>query len=169
MSHELNLVIKGGLVVTGAGVTRSDLGVRGDEIVEPAPDLEPQRAARTIDATGRFVLPGVLDVHAHPVYLDDRGGISVMAAHGQVFELYPRKGTVQVGSDADLVIWDPTQTRALTPVTGQDKPPWARSERAAHATRRTRRARRSSIVISIHLEVCRDTTCHQSHPWNAAG
>jgi dihydropyrimidinase len=84
MSHELNFIIKGGLVVTGSGVTRSDLGVRGDKIAEITQKLEPQRAARTIDAAGRLVLPGVVDVHTHPVYLDDMGGISVTAAHGGV-------------------------------------------------------------------------------------
>ena len=38
----------------------------------------------TIDAGGKYVLPGVLDPHTHPVYLDNLKGLSKTAAFGGV-------------------------------------------------------------------------------------
>ncbi len=84
MSNDFDVLIQGGMVVTGAGMTRADVGIRGEKVAEIGPDLEPGRGRRTIDATGKYVLPGIIDVHTHPVYLDDLGGIAVTGAHGGV-------------------------------------------------------------------------------------
>ncbi len=79
----LDLIVRGGRVVDGDGVVRADVAIRGGTIAAVGPNLDAV-AERTIDASDCYVLPGILDVHTHPVYLDDLRGLSVTAAHGGV-------------------------------------------------------------------------------------
>ena len=39
----------------------------------------------------------------------------------RIFNIYPRKGSVSVGADADLVVWDPLATRTLSVATQHSK------------------------------------------------
>ncbi len=80
------VLIAGGTVVTGSGTTRADVLIEGASIAEVASDLDCP-ADRIIDAEGRYVLPGAIDVHVHPVYLDDLSTCSVSAAHGGITTL----------------------------------------------------------------------------------
>src|SRR4029077_6094623 len=51
------------------------IGIAGGKIVAVAPDLPSSEARRTIDAKGRRVPPGLVDVHAHVfVNAHDMGG-----------------------------------------------------------------------------------------------
>src|SRR5690606_12801870 len=61
--HDVKIV--GGFVVDGTGAPRrrADVAIDGDRIVAIGDDVGPAR--RTIDAEGRCVTPGFIDVHTH--------------------------------------------------------------------------------------------------------
>ena len=85
----LDTVIRGGTIVTASDTTRGDVGILGDKIVAIASELNPENAARVIDATGRYVMPGGIDVHTHldmpfggTNSADDFESGTIAAAHG---------------------------------------------------------------------------------------
>jgi dihydropyrimidinase len=81
----LDLVIRGGLVVTPEGAAPWDVLITGDRIAAVAAPgaLKDVPAGRTIDATGKIVLPGGVDPHIHcnwPVQPGKDGGPPEMSA-----------------------------------------------------------------------------------------
>jgi dihydropyrimidinase len=58
-------IIAGGTVVTPRGTRRVDVGISGEKIAVIAPNLVNKNGAAVIDASGHYVIPGVLDVHVH--------------------------------------------------------------------------------------------------------
>lgn len=86
--HEFDTVVANGLVVGTEAVEGVDIGIRDGRIVARGPRLA-ARAARVIDATGCFVLPGALDPHYHPQYGDNLERGSVVAAYGGFTTLVP--------------------------------------------------------------------------------
>ncbi len=66
MPQSYDLLIRNGLVVdgTGAPAVRADLAVSGDRIAAIG-DLRSARGEQEIDAGGRAVSPGFIDVHTH--------------------------------------------------------------------------------------------------------
>jgi len=82
MPEKYDLLIQKGLVVRGSGIQKADIGIKGEKIVAVKPGLLEKEASRTINASGKYVMPGVIDVHVHPVYEDDMGGLSYTAAFG---------------------------------------------------------------------------------------
>jgi N-acyl-D-amino-acid deacylase len=66
-SDRYDVLIVGGSVVDGtaAEARTLDVAIVGDRIVAMAPSLDRANADRVIDATGRTVSPGFIDLHAH--------------------------------------------------------------------------------------------------------
>jgi dihydroorotase len=66
-SQPFDLVLKGGHVIDPAnGIDgRRDVAVRGDRIAEVGEGIDPALAAKVVDVTGKFVTPGLIDLHTH--------------------------------------------------------------------------------------------------------
>lgn len=61
---EFDLIIRGGSVVTAAGVQRFDIGIAAGRIAALAAELSGS-ARESLDATGLHIFPGVIDSHVH--------------------------------------------------------------------------------------------------------
>ncbi len=64
--HAFDIVIRGGEVIDGTGQNRfrADVAVRDGKIVQIG-EIPADSASRTIDATGKIVCPGFIDLHSH--------------------------------------------------------------------------------------------------------
>src|SRR5215470_13197443 len=106
----LDLVIRGGQVVSPAGVGTWDVGVEGERIVVvAAAGTLPVESARVIDANGKLVIPGGIDPHVHtgwPIPTLD-GGVTLSAGPGQVSRAALYGGTTTL---ADFAVWEPGMT-----------------------------------------------------------
>jgi N-acyl-D-amino-acid deacylase len=87
---EFDVLIKGGTVIDGTGATRfaADVGVKGDRItaVSRTP-IAVSRAVRVIDASGKIVAPGFIDMHAHIDPLPQLPGAESAVRQGVTFAL----------------------------------------------------------------------------------
>jgi N-acyl-D-amino-acid deacylase len=65
---EWDVLLRGGTVVDGSGGPgfTADVAVRGDRIVSVSREpLDPTRASRVIEAEGKVIAPGFVDIHTH--------------------------------------------------------------------------------------------------------
>jgi allantoinase len=62
--ERLDLIVRGGKLVTPEGLQRADLGVIRGKIVQIAPEIG-EEAEATLDAEGSYVFPGIIDAHVH--------------------------------------------------------------------------------------------------------
>ena len=78
----VDTIVRGGRVVTPAGVDEVAVAIGGGKIMAIGAEAVLPRADRVIDATGKIVFPGAIDCHVHlgAEYDDWRGG-PLAAAH----------------------------------------------------------------------------------------
>jgi dihydroorotase len=85
-----DLTIRGGRLVTPAGIEAADIGVSDGVIKAIAPPNEGLTGQHDIDASGKVILPGLVDAHVHipgfilSTHLDDFSSATKAAAAGGV-------------------------------------------------------------------------------------
>src|SRR5256886_13348763 len=86
----VDVVVRGGQVVTASDVFEAAVAIKGDTIVAIGPESLLPPAARVIDAAGKYVLPGLIDCHLHvgPEY-DDWTTAPIAAARTRLTTLVP--------------------------------------------------------------------------------
>src|SRR5687767_8253367 len=102
----LDLIIRGGQVVTPQGVGVWDVGVEGERIAAvAAPGSLPADGARVVDATGQLVIPGGIDPHVHTHWPIPAlgGGHTTSAPPEQVSRAAIHGGTTTL---VDFAVWE---------------------------------------------------------------
>ena len=74
----------------------------------------------------------------------------ISTAPAKLFGMYPQKGAIAVGADADLVVYDPNRQRTIS----RDDPPHGRRLLVLRGPRRSRA--RSDVVLSRGSVIVRD-------------
>lgn len=73
-----NVLIRNGTVLTATGLTlpKTSVLVRNGTISAIGPDLQPDTGMTVIDATDRYVMPGIIDTHSHIMISNGLGGVN---------------------------------------------------------------------------------------------
>jgi len=90
MTAGVDLIVRGGQVVTASDVVETAVAIKGDRIVALGSEALLPPADRVIDASGKYVLPGLIDCHLHigPEY-DDWKTAPLAAARTGLTTLLP--------------------------------------------------------------------------------
>ncbi len=97
--QEVDTIIRGGTIVTSSSAFEASVAIQGETIVGVGPEATLPPGKRVIDATGRYVLPGAIDVHTHFGHHDDWRIGPQAAAYGGLTTVI---NFISAGPDNDL-------------------------------------------------------------------
>ena len=100
-NRHVDTVIVGGQIVTSSQVYEASIAIDGEKIAAIGPENLLPPADNYIDASGMFVLPGLIDCHVHLDGHDNYALGSLAAAHAGLTTLVPF-GTYNVEGDETL-------------------------------------------------------------------
>ncbi|MDG1800308.1 MAG: amidohydrolase family protein [Luminiphilus sp.] len=106
-----DLLITGAQVFDGEGVPGriEDVAIVGDRVAARGTDLPRDAAVRCIDATGRWLLPGMLDIHTHlDLEVEVAPALDEVVRHGTT--------TVVVGNCSLGTCFGPQETEGQEPI-----------------------------------------------------
>jgi len=102
----LDTVIRGGTVVTPSDTFEADVGIQGEQIAALGSAASMPDAESVVDASGKLVLPGVIDPHVH---IDDMFSFDSYESAGRAAALGGTTTFIDFGWQpwiGDLSIWD---------------------------------------------------------------
>ena len=102
---QCDIQIRGGVLVNSKELRLADVFIRNGVIDSCELPQSGKKARQVIDAKGKFVLPGIVEAHLHPVYADRLDTLSKAAVYGGITTLIPYIGAVKAwGVEGNL--WD---------------------------------------------------------------
>jgi dihydropyrimidinase len=133
---ELDTLIKGGTVVTADSMLDTAVGIRNGRIAGLGSESTLPPAEQTVDATGKLVMPGVVDPHTH------------IAGYNSVDSYETGTAAAAVGGVTSLI------TFAWQGWTGSD---WNETETLCEATERHKSWAEPLVDYSLHPTITRET------------
>lgn len=125
-AQNIDLLLKGGYVIDPKNniSSKMDVAIVGDKIFSIAADIPSSTSKKTVDVSGLYVTPGIIDMHAHVFHGPDVNSISANSPAGLEADAFSFRSGVTTIVDAGSAGWrnfrqfkaqviDHSQTRIL--------------------------------------------------------